>query len=99
MPSALFFCPEILMESRRYCAEHFNYNTDFRWYPKHTRLAFVCNSFWESTPILLSRIAKLFPVTESDAFGTAVAFYVQAKRPENERNYYNKADTQFCKSC
>ena len=56
--SCIIFFSDILMESRWYCAEHFNYNTDFRWHPKHTRLAFVCIFSWESTPQLLSRVAK-----------------------------------------
>ena len=68
------------MESWWYCAEHFNYSTNFHWYPKHIRLTFVCKTSWKSTPLLLSRVAKIFPVTKSVAVLRAVAFYVQAKK-------------------
>ena len=47
---------------------------------KDTRLTFVCEFSWESTPLLLSRVAKFFPVTKSVAVRRAVAFYVQAKK-------------------
>ena len=75
-----YFFSEFLMESRSYCDEHLNYSTNFHWYPKHTRLTFVCKLSWESTPLLLSRVAKFFPVTKSVAVRRAVAFYVQAKK-------------------
>ena len=94
-----YFFSEFLMESRSYRVEHFNYSTNFQWYPKHTRLTFGCKFSWESTPLLLSRVANFFPVTKSVAVRRAVAFNVQAKKAWDWRKIYNNPDSQFCKNC
>ena len=44
-------------------------------------------------------LQSFFPISKTIAFHGAVAFYVQAKKPENERKIYNKADSHFCKKC
>ena len=74
------FYSHFSMESRPWSAEHFNYIAELHWYPKLSRLAFICKSSRESTRFLLARVTVFISGLTSSCFSQSGSFLRSSKR-------------------
>ena len=76
----LHFFLQFLIKLRPKCAEQFSYSTELHWYPKLSRLAFICKSSRESTRFLLSRVTVFISGLTSSCFSQSGSFLRSSKR-------------------
>ena len=76
----LHFFSQFLIKLQPYCAEKLSYSTERHWYPKLSRLAFICKSSRESTRFLLSRVTVFNSGLTSSCFSQSGSFLRSSKR-------------------